>query len=68
MEHFSQLQVAVLEENFGQAAELRDHLRDVRESMPPMQQFLAHKLQQLDFGTLAEQEEALQAIGGRYSS
>ncbi len=58
-----QLQVAVAEENFGLAAELRDHLKVLRESMPPTQQFLAHKLVQLDFGALAEQEEALQAIG-----
>ena len=58
-----QLQVAVLDENFAQAAELRDHMRSLRDSMPPAQQFLAHKLQQLDFGTAAEQEEALQAIG-----
>lgn len=60
---YRQLQIAVREEDFIQAADLRDHLNLIRDGMPPIQQFLAHKLQQLDFGTCTEQEEALKAIG-----
>lgn len=60
---FRQLRVAVAEEQFQRAAELRDHLAALREELPPRQQFLLHKLQQLDFGSPEEQLAAMKAIG-----
>jgi len=58
-----QLQVAVAEEDYSQAVELRNIFTDLREALPPAQQFLVQKLLELELGTAAEQEESLKAIG-----
>lgn len=58
-----QLQVAVGEENYSRAVELRDIITDLREALPPAQQFLVQKLQELEMGSGSEQEESLKAIG-----
>ena len=51
------------EEQFKLAAELRDHIAVLREELSPVQQLLFHKLQQLDYGSFAEQQSALKSIG-----
>lgn len=58
-----QLQVAVGEENYSRAVELRNVITDLRETLPPAQQFLVQKLQELELGSSQEQEESLKAIG-----
>lgn len=58
-----QLQVAVGEENYSKAIELRNIISDLREALPPAQQFLVQKLQDLELGSSTEQEESLKAIG-----
>jgi hypothetical protein len=55
--------VAVGEENYSRASELRDLITTMREELPPAQQFLVQKLQDLELGSSVEQEEALRAIG-----
>ena len=51
------------EEQYKLAAELRDHISVLREELSPVQQLLFHKLQQLDYGSFAEQQSALKSIG-----
>jgi len=55
--------VAVGEENYSRAVELRNVITDLRETLPPAQQFLVQKLQELELGSSQEQEESLKAIG-----
>ena len=38
-------------------------LPSLREELSPVQQLLFHKLQQLDYGSFAEQQSALKSIG-----
>lgn len=55
--------MAVGEENYSRASELRDLITTMREELPPAQQFLVQKLQDLELGSSVEQQDALKAIG-----
>ena len=55
--------MAVSEEQYAEAARLKDYLTEVRMTLTPTQQFVSNKLQELDFGSFEEQQAALAAIG-----
>jgi hypothetical protein len=58
-----QLNTAIAQESFSQAAQLRDKVRALTESLPPVQQFLYTQLERLRSGSLQERREAISALG-----
>ena len=55
--------MAVADEQYAEASQLKEYIAQVRSSLPPHQQFVLQKLQELDFGSQQEQQAALAAIG-----
>jgi len=55
--------VAIAQESFAQAAQLRDKVRQLSDSLPPVQQFLYTQLERLRSGSLQERREAISALG-----
>lgn len=58
-----QLTIAVAEENYSRAAELRDESKTLTDLLPPVKQYLFHQVELLKTGSSEQKSKAINALG-----